>query len=402
INPFHVADEESVGWHRAEPVGLRVGVLDVGRLNGGVFPGAAALVENENIAEFHILDGVPWNAGNDACLVRSAMRDDDVADVHASQFANRDSFRAPHAAAQAEKQGDIGDIAHCDITDGNVFQQRAVHRLQRDSPAIVNDTVRYRDISESPVGLRPQLDSPVAGRFVVRPNALERRVKQRAFLVAAGYVTVRDCHVVGGSGEAEPIATLQADAVVPRGVYAAMGDAYVAATIDVDAVAVGVDLEIVDREIVNTGCQNCEMPPVQDRHVAKDDVMAILQADRLVPNSSRKSLIPPAAAQALSPNAPRPDDADILDALTPDEAVVPVTVSEVLILIPGVRLRRIVAAFCAFCRRLSGHDRRARTQIEFNVALQMDRVAEIGSRGEAYRSATSSGGRFDSLVNGRR
>ena len=88
---------------------------------------------------------------------------------------------------------------------------------------------------------------------------------------------------------AESIRALRADRVVPRRVYAAVRDTHVAAAIDVDSVAIGVDLQIVDRQIVDTGRQNGEVSAGEHRQIAKNDVIAILQGDRFVSHAWRLS-----------------------------------------------------------------------------------------------------------------
>ena len=52
-----------------------------------------------------------------------------------------------------------------------------------------------------------------------------------------------------------------------------------------ETVAVGVDLEIVDGEIIDAGGEQPEMAAFQDGEVAQQDVAAILEGDGLVANS---------------------------------------------------------------------------------------------------------------------
>jgi hypothetical protein len=77
----------------------------------------------------------------------------------------------------------------------------------------------------------------------------------------------------------------------PRGVYRAVGDAHVFAAVDVHAVAVGVDFEIVDCEVVNAGDQYREVPALENGEVAQNDVVAVLEADGLVADTGLLGLI---------------------------------------------------------------------------------------------------------------
>src|SRR5271157_4554846 len=68
-----VANEESVTRHRAETVRIRISGFHLSRLNAGVFPGAAALMQNEDVAQTQVFNGMPRNAGNDRSLSRSGV-----------------------------------------------------------------------------------------------------------------------------------------------------------------------------------------------------------------------------------------------------------------------------------------------------------------------------------------
>ena len=73
-----------------------------------------------------------------------------------------------------------------------------------------------------------------------------------------------------GARIAERVAGLGTDAVVPRRVDGAVGDAHVLAAVDVHAVAVGVDLEVVDGEVVDAGEQQAEVAALEDGEIAED------------------------------------------------------------------------------------------------------------------------------------
>ena len=89
---------------------------------------------------------------------------------------------------------------------------------------------------------------------------------------------------------------------------AAIRDTHIPAAIDIHAVTVRINLQIVDCEIVDTGRQNSEVPAVQNGKVAKQHISAILQRDRFVRDPSVFGHRPgsPAAAQPLTPDQARP------------------------------------------------------------------------------------------------
>ena len=89
------------------------------------------------------------------------------------------------------------------------------------------------------------------------------------------------------------------------------------------------------------------MSAVQDGNIAQRHIATILQADRLVAHAGRKDVVSRASAQAFAPDQPRPNDGYIVDRFAPEQAVVPVTVAEVLELVPVVGLGRVISAAAA-------------------------------------------------------
>ena len=128
----------------------------------------------------------------------------------------------------------------------------------------------------------PNLMRPLRGTLQSDGKRLKVASSMRALFVASGDVAVGDGDVVGGAGKAQAVGIFQADAVVPGRVDAAIRDADVAAAVDVDAVAVGVDLQVVDGEVVHAGGEDGEVSAVQDRDIAESHVAAVFQADGFV------------------------------------------------------------------------------------------------------------------------
>src|ERR1700719_3299015 len=100
------------------------------------------------------------------------------------------------------------------------------------------------------------------------------------------------------------------------------------------------------------------MAAMQDGEVAQQNILAILERDRLVRDarvfSDRTPVFP--SAQALAPNEPRPIDGNILQVLAPDQAIVPMAMTVILVLVPRlIRLRGIVGVGSAG-RRIGAHD----------------------------------------------
>ena len=211
-------------------------------------------------------------------------------------------IRAAGAIAQADEDRRVDDVAHGNVVDRDILDVAAVHALHGQAAAVVEDAIGDGDVLEAAVGFGAELDA--AGPPARQPaaSALEGAVQQCSLDIAAGHVTVGDGDVFRRAQTAEGVAALQADAVIPGRIHAAIGNAHVVAAINVHAVAVGVELDIVDGEVVHAGGEDGKVAAVQDGDVAEDDVVAVLQADRLVADARRRILVNaarPAPAQAL-------------------------------------------------------------------------------------------------------
>ena len=76
----------------------------------------------------------------------------------------------------------------------------------------------------------------------------------------------------------------------------------------------------------------------------------------------------------------------------------PVTMSKILILVPLVRLRRIILRVA---RSVRGDNRRTLIEIQCDVAFEMNRNGQVISGRKVYRAANGRRRRIDRFVNGR-
>src|SRR5580658_10397619 len=111
--------------------------------------------------------------------------------------------------------------------------------------------------------------------------------------------------------------------------------------------------------------------------------MAIFQGDRFVSIAWSLGLwlLRTAAAEAFTPDQAGPKNSDVVDPFTPNQAIVPMIVAIVLIVLPGlIRFSRIVVrtAGCQNCR--------SHVKVEHDIALEMDGVGSIDACGKSHRS----------------
>ena len=97
--------------------------------------------------------------------------------------------------------------------------------------------------------------------------ALEGAIEQSAFDIAAD-LTIRNRDVLSRARATECVGTLWADCVIERRVDHAIRNAHVLTSVHVDAVAVRVDLHVVDRQVIHTRGENREVAAMENRYVA--------------------------------------------------------------------------------------------------------------------------------------
>src|SRR6266508_6394367 len=128
---------------------------------------------------------------------------------------------------------------------------------------MIEDDVSDRNVLEAAVRLCTQLDA--AGRAVTIRGLLNvafvSAVQERSDVITTDEA-VRDGDVLRCARETESIGTLKHDRIVVRRVDAAIRDAHVATSIDVKAITIGIDFQIVNREVVYAGSQQREVTAV--------------------------------------------------------------------------------------------------------------------------------------------
>lgn len=126
------------------------------------------------------------------------------------------------------------------------------------------------------------------------------------------------------------------------------------------------------------------------------DIPAVFEADSFVAYSRQTAFF---TGQSLAIDQSRTADGDIFQTDSPDERVLPVTVSEVLIFIMLVGLCQVISFLLA---RESGDDACALFQIEMDVAFQPDGITGIFSGRKIYGASAVLCRGFDGTVDGGR
>ena len=106
---------------------------------------------------------------------------------------------------------------------------------------------------------------------------------------------------------------LEHNGVVIRRIDADVRDPDIAAGIDVNAVAIRIDRDVVDREVIDAGCQNAEVSAVQNGKIPQRDVMREFEGDCFIGATV-------VTGKSAAADQTRSDDRDVLQILAPDEA----------------------------------------------------------------------------------
>src|ERR1019366_7862433 len=233
----------------------------------------------------------------------------------------------------------VRHVGHGQVVDGDVFENSAVHFFKSEATATAEGAIGHRAIAEAAARLGAELD---AAQAVFR--RLHGAVEQCAF-EKAGHLAVDDGEIFRNARFAERAGGLGANAVVNRRIHATVEHGGVAAAIKVHAVAVGVEGDVVNRQVVAAGDENGKMAAVKNRDVADQNIPAQLEGDGFVADAHGRigfgirrgkmfvtahlvedfgiPLQPAAVDHAVA------GDENIGEVFAPDEAVVKITMSAI-------------------------------------------------------------------------
>ena len=335
----------------------------------------------------------------------------DAARVHFADFdvADRADAGAVGPAppiAQAQEEGRGGHVAQGEPSRDDMVHHPAIHRFEREAPAVRKAAILDPHIAIAAIAfgaeLDPAGDAVLVGRELLRhaTGAVEHRSH-----VVAGQVAVADQDIFRRDCAAERMAALDHDGVVIGRIDPAAFDPHVAHAIKVDAVAIGIDAEPVDRQALRAGGEDGEMAALPQGEARQADVETVFERDRLVAKAAHLGrvgfqlgdlrighalhrqrsfarLFAPARAGAIAREADAMDhagaqDRHFLHILAPDQAVVPMAVAEILIELVDPRFGQVVAARMA--GGIGGLDHRALAQQQRHPAFEAQGEAEIAA-----------------------
>ncbi len=411
MQALNVAGIETVG---GRPAGkLRLGV--VGALLAVVLVDevarASALEVEADVGEPDVANGLVLHARDDDGAERVAVVGNEVRDLDvAGRREARHLLGAPVAATRGDVDGVMVDVRHRDVRHDDVLHTPLIDLLEGEAGRIGEGAVGERDVAIAAIRLSTQFEATTHPPYRLwHVSAIE----QRATLIARD-VAVRDGDVLSNDRPRQGIARLQDQRIVRRCVDLAIGDGHILAAVDVEAVAVGVDGDVVDGRQVAARHDDGEMAAAVDGDVADGDLSAEFQGYGLVAGTDAAALhlaglLGVLLRQAFAVNHSVAGNRDVRLPLGPDERVVEVGMAAVLVLGEVERLRFVVELKPPFrpprrgkLLRVDGEDGGTGGKVEVDVRLQADAAAEVGACRQQHLSATIFHSLFNSGVDGRR
>jgi len=224
------------------------------------------------------------------------------------------------------------DVAHGDVRHHNVLHPALVNLFEGQSRGIGECRVGKRDVAVAAVALSAEFEASADPSYGLGHVGA---VEQRAALIA-GDVTVRDGDVLAEHGLLQCVARLEHEGIVAGGVDAAVGDGHILTAVDVEAVAVGVDGDVVDGSKVAAGHDDGEVSAAVDGDVADGHLSAELQGYGLVAGANGAALhvagvLGVFLRQSLAVDHAVAGNGDVALTLGPDEGVVEIGVTTVLV-----------------------------------------------------------------------
>lgn len=146
-----MADEKPVRRHGPKHVRLGIFMFELWRLQVRHGARAPAAVVEINIADLDVFDGVAGDAADDGGEPRIGVVADNIAQNDSPQLPYRPSLGPAHAAAQAQEDGRLKNLAHGNSAENNFLQRSAVHALQGNAITALKDAVGNRDVLEAAV-----------------------------------------------------------------------------------------------------------------------------------------------------------------------------------------------------------------------------------------------------------
>ena len=234
-------------------------------------------------------------------------------------------------------------VVHREVAHHDVLHHALIHFFQGQTTRPEERAVSDGDVAVAAIRFRSQFNtSAYPVHFLRHTSAVEQR---SAF--KARHRTVVDQYMLTGHRTFQSIRALQYDTVVTWGVHLRIAYRNHLAAVDVYAVAVCVDKHIVDGAQFTTRDDDGKMSAAGDGHVTDKDVAAKFQGDGLVAHADTAAMHLSCRFRIVLRESAAVDDAPSRDAhvlftVRPDQRVMEIGMTAVLIFRSPEEFRRVV------------------------------------------------------------
>jgi hypothetical protein len=105
--------------------------------------------------------------------------------------------------------------------------------------------------------------------------------------VVSTHKTIGNGYIFSIPEKTQGVTAFKYYSIVPWRIYGTIGNADIAATVDIEPIAVGIDFHVVDGQIVNPCSQQCKMSAMQQGDIADGYVFAQLQTYGLISHTGK-------------------------------------------------------------------------------------------------------------------
>ena len=156
-------------------------VFQLGELEGWCFGGCATGGLDVDVGEFDVFDIEVGDAAEDGAVLHRGVVALEVADKDTAKRAYVGGlFGAAQARSETEEDGAGDEIAHRDVGDGDVFEERAIFGFKSDALAALEDAVGDGGVDEAAVGFCSELDAAGVWHAIFGSELLEGAVEDGA------------------------------------------------------------------------------------------------------------------------------------------------------------------------------------------------------------------------------
>ena len=102
--------------------------------------------------------------------------------------------------------------------------------------------------------------------------------------IETAYAAIGNSYIFGWTCITKGKRTFETNTVIPRRIYAAVGNTNIFATVNVDSISIRVNFEVFNSQIINSSCKYSEMTAIQYGEIFQDYISTKFQGNGFIAN----------------------------------------------------------------------------------------------------------------------